>query len=303
MKPGLQPSAAQASAVEAHSDHSMARSTSSTQRDGTSRDPTPPEDVSALHTETGAPRAAGTRPGPTIVILPTYNEANNLPDLAKGIIGSGAVDALLVVDDNSPDGTGKIADALAAENPRISVHHRPGKLGLGTAYRAGFEQACARGFERIITMDADFSHDPCYLDDLVTATREHDLAIGSRYIPGAGTVDWGLMRKIISGTANVVAINSLALPARDCTSGYRCYRRSLLEDIDFRSIRSDGYSFLVEALFRCVHRATASITEIPIIFRDRRHDVSKISKKEIAKSVATILRLGVGERLLRRHRT
>lgn len=258
------------------------------------------QDAPAPHATADAASRPRSGPGPSIVVLPTYNEANNLSDLAEQIIGCDSVDALLVVDDNSPDGTGRIADELAAAHRSVSVLHRPGKLGLGTAYRAGFEHACEHGFERVVTMDADFSHDPSYLDGLIAATGEHDLAIGSRYIPGAGTVDWGLMRKIISGTANVVAINSLALSSRDCTSGFRCYRRSLLEAIEFRSIRSDGYSFLVEALFRCVHRAEASITEVPIIFRDRRHDVSKISRKEIAKSVATIVRLGVGERLLRR---
>lgn len=241
-------------------------------------------------------------PGPVAVVLPTYNEANNLERLVSSVLDSGAVDSLLVVDDASPDGTGRIADACAERWPQVSVLHRSAKLGLGTAYRAGFDRLLEAGFTRLVTMDADFSHDPAYLEALVAGSLEHDLVIGSRYVPGGGTAEWSLFRKLISSTANVVAISALRLPARDCTSGFRCYRRSLLERIDYRSIRSEGYSFLVEALHRCVHTAAASIAEVPILFRDRTHDKSKISRTEIVKAVATIARLarGASDRRLRR---
>jgi dolichol-phosphate mannosyltransferase len=227
----------------------------------------------------------------TVVVLPTYNEASNLAPMVESILATGAVDAVLVVDDNSPDGTGRIADGLARDRSEVQVLHRPAKLGLGTAYCAGFDAARAAGFERMITMDADFSHNPGYLGALVEKSVDHDLVIGSRYVAGAGTTDWGLGRRLLSRTANLTTIHVLGMPARDCTSGFRCYHRALLERIDYQSIRSNGYSFLVEALYRCVVAGAASIAEVPILFEGRRHDRSKISRAEILKGVATIARL------------
>lgn len=240
---------------------------------------------------TGASAAGPARARGTVVVLPTYNEASNLAPMVKAILATGAVDAVLVVDDNSPDGTGRIADGLAAERSDVLVLHRPAKLGLGTAYCAGFDAAREAGFERMITMDADFSHNPGYLAALVEKSTDHDLVIGSRYVPGAGTTDWSLGRRLMSRTANLTTIHVLGMPARDCTSGFRCYHRALLERIDYQSIRSDGYSFLVEALYRCVIAGAASIAEVPILFEGRRHDRSKISRAEIVKGVATIARL------------
>jgi len=232
---------------------------------------------------------------PVAVVLPTYNEASNLAPLVASILDTESVGAVLVVDDNSPDGTGEIADRLAHELARVEVIHRPRKLGLGTAYCAGFAAAISAGYGRLITMDADFSHDPKYLAALVARSADHDLVIGSRYVDGAGTIDWSLTRRWISRIANRTAILLLGMPTRDCTSGFRCYRKELLERIDYRSIRSDGYSFLVEALYRCTVLKPVSIAEIAICFAGRRHDRSKISRAEIVKGVATIARLGLLE--------
>ncbi len=229
--------------------------------------------------------------GGAVVVLPTYNEASNLEPLVTSILDTEAVDAVLVVDDNSPDGTGKIADRLARDRSDVLVVHRHAKLGLGTAYCAGFDAARQIGFDRMITMDADFSHNPGYLQAIVTMSERHELVIGSRYVAGAGTTDWSLVRRLISRTANLTAIHVLGMPTRDCTSGFRCYHRALLERIDYASIRSNGYSFLVDVLYRCVVAGSASIAEVPILFEGRRHDRSKISRAEILKGVATIARL------------
>ena len=225
-----------------------------------------------------------------IVILPTYNEVSNLEALVASIRETGSVDAMLVVDDNSPDGTGDLADEIAQRDSFLRVLHRPGKLGLGTAYQAGFEYAQDHGFDHILTMDADFSHHPEHLKELIALAETADLVIGSRYVDGGATVDWGFFRKVISSSANTAAIFLLQLPARDCTSGYRCYSTRILSDIRFAEIRSSGYSFLVEALYRVV-QSGGRVAETPIIFRDRQLDRSKISRAEIVKGVLTLLRL------------
>ena len=225
-----------------------------------------------------------------IVILPTYNEVSNLEALVASIRETGSVDAVLVVDDNSPDGTGALADEIASKDSFLRVLHRPGKLGLGTAYQAGFEYAQEHGFDHILTMDADFSHHPEHLKELITLAQSADLVIGSRYVEGGATVDWGFLRKVISSSANTAAIFLLGLPTRDCTSGYRCYSTRILSEIRFAEIRSSGYSFLVEALYRVVQHG-GRVAETPIIFRDRQLDRSKISRAEIVKGVLTLLRL------------
>jgi len=190
----------------------------------------------------------------TIVIIPTYNEAENVPPLIERLLSLEENVDVLIVDDNSPDGTGEVVDAIVAENPRVQVIHREAKLGLGTAYTAGFVSALNQGYDRIITMDADFSHNPRYIPALLRLTDDHDLAIGSRYVPGGGVRLWGAHRRLLSRGANFFARSMLGLHAHDCTAGFRCYRASVLEAVDPRSIQADGYSYLLEMLWRCLRR-------------------------------------------------
>lgn len=224
------------------------------------------------------------------VVVPTYNERENVAPLTAALAALPLVSHVIVVDDASPDGTGDLADALARTTPKLRVVHRAGKLGLGTAYLAGFRAAFALGADRVLTMDADFSHDPRYVPDLVAGTEAHDLMIGSRYVPGGGTSRWGLGRRVLSRVANLVAYTSLGLHARDCTAGFRCYRRELLEHVDLDAVRSNGYSFLVEMLFRC-ERAGCRVGETPIIFANRERGDSKISRDEIVRAMLTVGRL------------
>lgn len=205
---------------------------------------------------------------------------------------------IIVVDDHSPDGTGAIADRLAAEHEeRVRVIHRSGKLGLGTAHVAGFKRALSEGAHLICTMDADFSHHPRYLPDLVARIGEgFDLVIGSRYVNGGGTSGCSLSRKLLSWGANAFARATLGLHAHDVTAGFRCYRREVLEGVGIDAIKADGYSFLIEMLYR-VQRMGWRVGETPILFENRRQGVSKISQDEIFRAVWTVLRL-TGRRLL-----
>lgn len=229
-------------------------------------------------------------PFQTIVIVPTYNEAENVPPLIERILSLEENVDVLIVDDNSPDGTGEAADAIAAENSRVQVIHRAAKLGLGTAYTAGFTRALQQGYDRIMTMDADFSHNPRYIPALLRLTETYDLAIGSRYVPGGGVRLWGLHRRLLSHGANLFARSMLGLHAHDCTAGFRCYRASVLETVDPHSILADGYSYLLEMLWR-VQKAGFSVAETPIVFTDRRRGASKISQKEIFHAAGTVFRL------------
>lgn len=229
----------------------------------------------------------------SLVIIPTYNEAENIAPLVDSLLALQLGLHVLVVDDNSPDGTGQIVDDLAAAHqPAVWVLHRAGKLGLGTAYTAGFEFALERGYERIVTMDADFSHNPRYVPSLIELTKNYDLGIGSRYVPGGGVRLWGLHRRLLSRGANFFARALLGLQARDCTAGFRCYQAEVLRLVDPASIGADGYSYLVEMLWR-VHRAGFRVGETPIVFTDRRRGASKISRNEIFKAGSTVLRLAV----------
>jgi dolichol-phosphate mannosyltransferase len=230
------------------------------------------------------------------VIVPTYNERENIVPLVEALIGLTPVHAVVVVDDSSPDGTGDLADILAQRHPAVRVIHRPGKLGLGTAYVAGFKLALDLPVAQILTMDADLSHDPARIPDLVEAAAAFDVVIGSRYVPGGSTRNWGLRRQFLSGCANMTARLALGFRAKDCTAGFRCYRRRVLEAIDLAGIKSDGYSYLVEILYRC-QRAGFSIGERPIVFDNRRRGTSKISQREIYKAMLTVARLA-HERLL-----
>jgi glycosyltransferase involved in cell wall biosynthesis len=201
------------------------------------------------------------------------------------------VNRAVVIDDDSPDGTGEIADRLAEQRPgQVDVIHRAGKLGLGTAYIAGFRRSFDEGASLIITMDADFSHQPGYIPAMLALSRSCDVVIGSRYVPGGGSRNWGIGRRALSRGANAVAHIALGLDARDCTAGFRCYHADLLQKIDMNRIRSSGYSFLIEMLFLC-QELGARVGEVAIVFEDRRFGHSKISQVEIAKAWQTVARL------------
>jgi len=237
----------------------------------------------------------------TTVVIPTYNEYDNLSDLVAEILQLDIRAHVVVVDDNSPDGTGQLADELAAQNGRVRVVHRPGKLGLGTAYIAGFKQALAEeAVDQVVTMDADFSHNPRYIPALVSLAERHHLGIGSRYVSGGGVMaDWGMHRKFLSWGANNFARLMLGLKAHDCTAGFRCYRREVLQSVELDRIFSNGYSFLIEMLYKC-QRMGYSIGETPITFENRHRGDSKISQAEIFKAMYTVLRLAAARALFRR---
>ncbi len=224
------------------------------------------------------------------VVVPTFNERENLAELAPAVTGQGY--RLLVVDDNSPDGTGELADELAAADPLTSVIHRPEKMGLGPAYMAGFDRALVEGSEIVIEMDADFSHDPSDLPRLVAAVDEGaDLAIGSRYVAGGATPDWPWLRKFISRGGNIYARTMLGVPTRDATAGFRAYRESLLRTLPYRDARSSGYSFQVEMAWRA-HQAGAQVVEVPIVFRDRTRGKSKMGMPIVVEAMGLVTAWG-----------
>jgi dolichol-phosphate mannosyltransferase len=232
------------------------------------------------------------------VIVPTYNERENIVLLVPELLALPVRVHVLVVDDNSPDSTGLIAEEMSDKDSRVSVIHRSGKLGLGTAYVAGFKQALTTGSDRILTMDADYSHHPRYIPAMIERSQTTDLVIGSRYVRGGGAVDSPAMRRLLSYGANAFAKIMLGLKAMDCTAGFRCYRREVLESVDLDSIFSNGYSFLIEMLYR-VQRRGWKVAEVPIQFMDRRLGMSKISRNEINRAFYTVLRLSAS-RVLRR---
>lgn len=212
----------------------------------------------------------------TIVVLPTYDEAENLPLIVPQILEQSADLEVLVVDDNSPDGTGKIADDLVAASSRVHVLHRSNKQGLGAAYRAGIARALLLGADQVIQMDADFSHPPDQIPVLLFEIETHDVVLGSRYLHGITVVNWPIERILISWFGNQYARRATGLPISDMTGGFRCVRRSLLESIGFERIKADGYAFQIEMNFRFVH-AGATIKEIPFFFVDRTRGESKLS--------------------------
>ncbi len=225
----------------------------------------------------------------TLIIIPTYNELENLRPILNEIFSFAPLTDVLIVDDNSPDGTGKLADEISAENPQVHVLHRSGKLGLGTAYIAGFKYAIEHGYDAAFEMDADFSHDPRYLPDFLKAIEDADLVIGSRYIPGGSTPNWSFTRRMISGCGNIFARFMLGIPVHDCTAGYRCYRREVLQSIDLDTIQSQGYAFQVELAYR-VMRQGFKIVETPIVFMDRRVGKSKMSRAIVIEAFTYVLR-------------
>jgi dolichol-phosphate mannosyltransferase len=242
-----------------------------------------------LESGAGAPaegaEATAERVATNWVVLPTYNEAENLARIVAAVLER-LPDSrrVLVVDDNSPDGTGEIADRLAAGDDSVSVLHRERKEGLGPAYLAGFREALAAGAERIIEMDADFSHDPAYVPQLLRAAEGADLVIGSRYVPGGGVTDWGPLRRFISRGGSAYARRALGIPVRDLTGGFKCFRREVLEAIDLDSITSKGYAFQVETTYRAI-QAGFRVVEVPIVFRDRREGSSKMSRAIVAEAM------------------
>lgn len=234
--------------------------------------------------------------GPAWLILPTYNEAGNIERFVaavRAVLPDSA--QILVVDDSSPDGTGEIADALAAKDPAVHVLHRPRKEGLGPAYIAGFHQALDEGAGLVLEMDSDFSHDPSYLPALLTAVEDADLAIGSRYVPGGGVADWGPMRRAISRGGSTYSRLVLGLDVRDLTGGFKCFRREVLEAVDLDAVESRGYAFQVEMTYRAIQLGFR-VVEVPIVFRDRQVGSSKIDGSVVAEAIwrVPLLRLRDG---------
>lgn len=230
----------------------------------------------------------------TFVIVPTYNEADNIDELIAQLLDLPVNLGVIVVDDNSPDGTGQKADQWSHRQAgRVHVVHRPGKLGLGTAYLSGYRLALDKlSAQRVMTMDADFSHNPRYIPAMIEMSEQKDVVIGSRYIGGGGSLNCTWKRIWLSKTANLLTRALLGLQARDTTAGFRLYHRRVLESIPLDQIFSSGYSFLVEMLFMCQRRGW-QIGEVPIIFEDRRKGMTKISRNEVIKAQYTVLRLSM----------
>jgi dolichol-phosphate mannosyltransferase len=213
------------------------------------------------------------------LVLPTYNEAENIEPIvhaARSHLRDG--DHILVVDDNSPDGTGAIADRLASELDGVEVLHRPGKQGLGRAYLAGFRRALDGGADLVIEMDADFSHDPADLPRLIAAAEHAELVLGSRYVPGGKVAEWGLLRRLVSRGGSWYARTVLGVPVRDLTGGFKCFRRSVLDSLDLESVHADGYGFQIELTYLAI-KAGFKVVEVPIVFRDRRVGQSKMNAR------------------------
>ncbi len=229
------------------------------------------------------------------LVIPTYNEAENVGPIVRAVAGEMATVApgeyrILIVDDNSPDGTGALADQLAQELDCVEVLHRVSKDGLGRAYLAGFQQALAGGAELVVEMDADFSHDPRYLRALIAAADEADLVLGSRYVPGGSVENWGLLRKLISRGGSMYARAVLRIKVRDLTGGYKCIHRHVLETIDLDTLRGEGYVFQIEVTYRAI-QAGFSVREVPIRFVDRTVGASKMSRMIAMEAMLLVPRL------------
>jgi dolichol-phosphate mannosyltransferase len=223
-----------------------------------------------------------------LIVVPTYNERENVEGIAARLLAALPVADVLFVDDNSPDGTGALLDEMATADQRIHVMHRAGKLGLGTAYIEGFGWGLPRGYDYLFEMDADGSHDPKYLPDMLALADDGaDVVVGSRNIPGGGTVNWGVGRKIISRGGSLYARTILGLDVRDVTAGFVCWRRAALELIDYRTVSSNGYSFQIEMKYRA-HKHGLSIVETPIVFVDRRVGQSKMSRAIVIEALAKV---------------
>lgn len=226
-------------------------------------------------------------PRRAVVCLPTYDERENLEPILQAILAAAPQVDVLVIDDNSPDGTGALADAFAAREPRVKVLHRAGKEGLGKAYLAGFAWALERDYGLVLEMDADFSHDPAHLPALLAASREADLVLGSRYVPGGGTRNWGLARRLLSRGGSLYARTILGVGVRDLTGGFKCFRREVLEAIDLASVECTGYAFQIELTYRALRRGFR-VSEVPIVFADRRVGQSKMSRRIVLEAIRKV---------------
>jgi dolichol-phosphate mannosyltransferase len=231
-------------------------------------------------------------PERALVVIPTYNEVENLRPMVEQVLPLGC--DVLVVDDGSPDGTGDLAEDLRAScNGHVDVLHRPGKQGLGTAYVAGFKRALKSDYAFVLEMDCDFSHDPKYLPSFLERAQGADLVLGSRYIPGGGTVNWNVLRRLISKSGSLYSQLVLGLPYRDLTGGFKCFRRQVLESIDLETVRSNGYAFQIELTYRA-HRRGFRIVELPIVFYERRVGASKMSKDIVIEAMLMVWRFRFG---------
>jgi dolichol-phosphate mannosyltransferase len=228
-----------------------------------------------------------TAPCHALVCLPTYDERENIEAISRAILDAAPEVDLLVIDDSSPDGTGALADAIAAREPRVHVLHREKKEGLGKAYLAGFAWALARGYALVLEMDADFSHNPAYLPRMLERARDADLVLGSRNVEGGGTVNWGLGRKVLSRGGSFYARTILGLGVRDLTGGFKCFRREVLEAIDLPTVECSGYAFQIELTYRAARKGFR-IAEIPIIFEDRRVGQSKMSRRIVLEAIRKV---------------
>jgi dolichol-phosphate mannosyltransferase len=228
-----------------------------------------------------------------IVIIPTYNERDNLRPVTERVLGLGLPLDILFVDDGSPDGTGELADQLAQAHPQVSVIHRAGKLGYGSAVIAGFRAALKGGYDWILQMDADLSHDPAAIPAILQAAPDHDLVIGSRYVGGVRVIDWEMSRVLLSWMANGYVRTVTGLPVSDVTTGFRCYRRSVIERMDLTDPRASGYAFLIEMTYR-TWKAGGRLFEVPIIYYGRQRGKSKMSKAIMAEAALLVWRLRFG---------
>lgn len=224
-----------------------------------------------------------------LVVLPTYNEAENVLPLSELVLAADPSLDVLVVDDNSPDGTGDLVEVAGRSEQRLQLLRRAGKLGLGTAYLAGFRYGLDKGYDLVFTMDSDFSHNPRYLPAMLAAMDDHDMVVGSRYVAGGGVDNWPAYRRALSAFANFYTRTLLRVPVADCTAGFRCYTREVLESVDPFSVRASGYSFLEEMVWR-VHKCGFRIGEIPIVFEIRAAGASKIDSSEIYLAAWHVLR-------------
>ncbi len=226
-----------------------------------------------------------------LVVIPTYNERDNIEAITKAALAADPRVDVLIVDDNSPDGTGQLADQLAAKEPRVQVLHREKKEGLGKAYLHAFRWGLEHGYQRLIEMDADFSHDPKYLPQFLDAADAGaDVVVGSRWVEGGGTVNWGVGRQLLSQGGSLYARTVLGVPLRDLTAGFLCFNRRVLEAIDLDQVRSSGYSFQIELKYRALRKGFV-VKEIPIVFEDRRVGQSKMSRKIFVEALTMVWKL------------
>lgn len=224
----------------------------------------------------------------SLIVIPTYNEIDNLQPLVTAVVGMTPDSVeVLIVDDGSPDGTGQLADAMVKQMPRVHVLHRPKKMGLGTAYVNGFKWGLSQGFDALIEMDADFSHDPKYLPRMLELLQGNDVVIGSRYVAGGGTVNWGLGRKILSRGGSLYSRILLGAPIRDFTGGFNGWKRRVVEAVDMASLRSDGYSFQIELKYRAFLKGFR-VTEFPIVFEDRKVGKSKMHRRIVLEALGRV---------------